>query len=145
MGCYFAWAVPEFAHLLLVPHQFAIEFLDVDLDRGYPGIRLGQGAVSGGGVWLGMTYGVDGVLECWFGLLVGGRAEYSIHDDEWLRQDPEDNREGIVLLHTSPFGRTFSALGHFLGPQPINAAGSTHRLLLYNASTSMMTDRKSVV
>lgn len=41
-----AGPITELAHLLLVPHQFAIEFLDVDLDRGYPGIRLRHGAVS---------------------------------------------------------------------------------------------------
>jgi hypothetical protein len=48
VGRYLAWPIPEFAHLLLVPHQFAIEFLDVDLDRGYPRVCLGHGVVSDG-------------------------------------------------------------------------------------------------
>ena len=41
-----AWSVPEFTHLLLVPHQFAVEFLDVDLDRGYPCICLSRSTVG---------------------------------------------------------------------------------------------------
>lgn len=42
MARHLAWTVAEFAHLLLVPHQFTIEFLDIDLDRGYTCICLGQ-------------------------------------------------------------------------------------------------------
>jgi hypothetical protein len=35
----------------------------------------------------GMTHRIDGVLECWFGLLGSGRgrAEYSVHGDRELR------------------------------------------------------------
>jgi hypothetical protein len=39
-GSYLSRAVPEFAHLFLVPHQLSVEFLDVYLYRGYPSICL---------------------------------------------------------------------------------------------------------
>lgn len=106
-----ARSVPELAHLLLVSHQLAVEFLDVDLDRGYPRIRLVSSS-------RGMSAGHGGIGERPTELMASWRVGFGFLAEEvpnirFMAEDAlvDPRSTGYVECHT---GATWIFVTRFL-------------------------------
>lgn len=74
---------------------------------------------------LGITYGIDGVLESWSGLLDRGRAEYSIHGDGYASKN-----YACVYCHRNETG-TLSEVSRICSRRPLygfNDSSSDHHI-----------------